>query len=146
MDETSTSTAAPVTEPGPAPVAPEGGLKKRILVVDDERDILESIQVALERAGYDVLIARDGNQGLAQVERGNPDLVILDIMMPRRGGLLVLERLRVTQRVPVRVIMNTANEGQRHRAYAESLGVDGYLHKGKYTMEELLDLVARLLK
>jgi len=67
---------------------------KRILLVDDDAEIIESLRLALEAHGYEVLIARDGNQGLALIEREAPDLVILDMMMPKRSGFLVLERLK----------------------------------------------------
>ncbi len=68
----------------------------RILVVDDDGEIIDAIRYALEAKGYQVLIARDGNQGLAMAEREDPDLVILDMMMPKRSGFLVLEKLRRT--------------------------------------------------
>jgi len=77
-------------------------------------------------------------------EREDPDLVILDMMMPKRSGFLVLERLRRTRPVPLRIIMVTANEGSRHKAYAEMLGVDDYIRK-PFAMDRLLDSVNRLL-
>jgi len=115
-----------------------------ILLVDDDQEIVESMRLALEAAGYQILVARDGNQGLAMAEREDPDLVILDMMMPKRSGFLVLEKLRRTRRVPMRVIMITANEGSRHKAYAEMLGVDDYIRK-PFPMARLLDSVHRLL-
>ncbi len=118
--------------------------RKTILLVDDDPEIVESMRIALEARGYQILIARDGNQGLAMAERDNPDLVILDMMMPKRSGFLVLERLRRTQRIPTRVIMITANEGNRHKAYAEMLGVDDYIRK-PFAMDRLLESVRRLL-
>jgi len=117
---------------------------KRILLVDDDAEIVESMRVALEARGFRILIARDGNQGLAMAEREDPDLVILDMMMPKRSGFLVLEKLRRTRRIPMRVIMITANEGSRHKAYAEMLGVDDYLRK-PFAMDRLLESVTRLL-
>ncbi|MEN1678546.1 MAG: response regulator transcription factor [Planctomycetota bacterium] len=117
---------------------------KRILLVDDDAEIIESLRLALESNGYSVLIARDGNQGLALTEREDPDLVILDMMMPKRSGFLVLEKLRRTREKPPRVIMITANEGSRHKAYAEMLGVDDYLRK-PFSMDDLLKSVKRLL-
>ncbi len=117
---------------------------RRILLVDDDYEIVESMRMALEASGYQVLVARDGNQGLAMAEREDPDLVILDMMMPKRSGFLVLERLRRTRRVPVRVIMITANEGSRHKAYAEMLGVDDYIRK-PFAMDRLMESVRRLL-
>jgi DNA-binding response OmpR family regulator len=118
---------------------------KRILLVDDDYEIVEAMQAALEARGYRTLVARDGNQGLAMAQREDPDLVILDMMMPKRSGFLVLERLRRTRRVPVRVVMITANEGSRHKAYAEMLGVDDYIRK-PFAMDRLLESVDRLLK
>ncbi|GAB6164386.1 response regulator transcription factor [Thermostilla marina] len=118
--------------------------KKRILLVDDDAEIIESMRMALEAMGYEILVARDGNQGLAMVDRERPDLVILDMMMPKRSGFLVLERLRQSQAFPMRVIMITANEGSRHKAYAEMLGVDDYIRK-PFPMDRLIDSVNRLL-
>ena len=118
--------------------------QKRILLVDDDREIVESMRIALESAGYEILVARDGNQGLAMAEREDPDLVILDMMMPKRSGFLVLEKLRRTRPVPLRIIMVTANEGSRHKAYAEMLGVDDYIRK-PFAMDRLLGSVTRLL-
>lgn len=118
--------------------------KKRVLLVDDDAEIIESLRYALSARGYEILIARDGNQGLAMAEREDPDLVILDMMMPKRSGFLVLEKLRRTRPVPMRVIMITANEGSRHKAYAEMLGVDDYIRK-PFAMDRLMDSVDRLL-
>lgn len=117
---------------------------KRVLLVDDDPEIIDAIRYALESKGFQIFIARDGNQGLAMAERENPDLVILDMMMPKRSGFLVLEKLRRTHEVPVRVIMITANEGSRHKAYAEMLGVDDYIRK-PFAMDKLVDSVQRLL-
>ena len=117
---------------------------KRVLLVDDDIEIIESMRTVLESRGYDVLTARDGNQGLVMVETENPDLVVLDMMMPKRSGFLVLEKLRRSRPVPMRVIMITANEGSRHKAYAEMLGVDDYIRK-PFAMDRLLESVDRLL-
>ena len=117
---------------------------KRILLVDDDAEIVESLRLALESNGYMVLIARDGNQGLALIERENPDLIILDMMMPKRSGFLVLERLKKLGDKKHRIIMITANEGNRHKAYAEMLGVDDYVRK-PFPMDRLIQSVQRLL-
>src|ERR1044071_4071072 len=118
--------------------------RQRVLIVDDDHEIVESVRFALEANGYEVLVARDGNQGLAMAEREDPDLVVLDMMMPKRSGFLVLEKLRRTRPVPLRVIMITANEGSRHKAYAEMLGVDDYIRK-PFAMDRLMDSVEKLL-
>jgi len=122
----------------------EGQSRQQILLVDDDPEIIESLRYALEAQGYEILVARDGNQGLVMAEREDPDLVILDMMMPKRSGFLVLEKLRRTRRVPIRVIMITANEGTRHKAYAEMLGVDDYIRK-PFAMDRLIGSVNRLL-
>lgn len=124
--------------------------QKRILLVDDDNEIIESMRMVLEAKGYEVVVARDGNQGLAMAERNDPDLVILDMMMPKRSGFLVLEKLVNSKAVmeerdpPMRFIMITANEGSRHKAYAEMLGVDDYIRK-PFAMDKLVDSVDRLL-
>ena len=117
---------------------------KRILIVDDDPDIVESVRFPLEKKGYVVSIARDGNQGLTMAEKESPDLVILDMVMPKRSGFLVLEKLRRTHSTPIRVIMITANEGSRHKAYAEMLGVDDYIRK-PFAIDRLISSVDQLL-
>ena len=124
--------------------AREASSAKRVLLVDDDPEIIDSIRYALEAKGYQIFIARDGNQGLAMAEQEDPDLVILDMMMPKRSGFLVLEKLRRDRKIPVRVIMVTANEGARHKAYAEMLGVDDYLRK-PFAMDKLVEAVQRLV-
>ena len=128
------------------PAAEETKATKRILLVDDDGEIIEAMRFALESRGYTILVARDGNQGLAMAEREDPDLVILDMMMPKRSGFLVLEKLRRTRPANerVKVIMITANEGSRHKAYAEMLEVDDYIRK-PFAMDKLIEAVQRLL-
>lgn len=118
---------------------------RRILIVDDDPDIIETVRYALENGGHEVLVARDGNQGLAMAEREDPDLIILDMMMPKRSGFLVMEKLRRSSGDPHKIIMITANEGNRHKAYAEMLGVDDYMRK-PFNMDKLLESVSRLLE
>tara|TARA_B100000809_G_C15133610_1_gene529539 strand:- start:2988 stop:3377 length:390 start_codon:yes stop_codon:yes gene_type:complete len=118
---------------------------RRILIVDDDPDIVETVRYALENVGHEVLVARDGNQGLAMAEREDPDLIILDMMMPKRSGFLVMEKLRRSSGDPHKIIMITANEGNRHKAYAEMLGVDDYMRK-PFNMDKLLESVSRLLE
>ncbi len=131
-------------EKKPAPAEEKKPQGKCILIVDDDPDIVESVRFPLEKKGYHVLVARDGNQGITMAEKETPDLVILDMMMPKRSGFLVLEKLRRTHEAPIRVIMITANEGSRHKAYAEMLGVDDYIRK-PFAMDRLIDSVDKLL-
>jgi DNA-binding response OmpR family regulator len=116
---------------------------KTILLVDDDQEILSAMRTLMENKGYRVLTASDGNAGLSVAEREQPDLVIVDMMMPKKSGFLVLEKLKSRKKTMPRVIMITANEGGRHRAYAEMLGVDDYIRK-PFAMDRLLDSVKRL--
>jgi len=118
---------------------------KTILLVDDDREIIAALRTVLEGKGYRVLTASDGNAGLAVAERENPHLVVVDMMMPKKSGFLVLEKLKSTPENKPKVIMITANEGSRHRAYAEMLGVDDYLRK-PFSLDKLLERVQELLK
>lgn len=117
---------------------------KTILVVDDDVELSDGLRSVLERQGYRVIQARDGQQGRTQIYNQRPDLVILDMMMPRMGGYPVLEHFRDKPDAPP-IIMITANEGSRHKAYAEYLGVVDYLRK-PFAMERLLEAVEKGLK
>lgn len=120
-------------------------MSSHVLVIDDDREITETIRTVLTAKGFTVSVASDGNQGVAYAETKNPDLVILDMMMPRRSGFLVLERLIQTTENPIPVIMITGNEGARHQEYAEMLGVSDYIHK-PFTMDRLVTSINRLLE
>ena len=112
---------------------------KTILIVDDDMDLSSGIRAVLENQGHRVIQARDGQQGKQAIYQNRPDLVILDMMMPRMGGYPVLEHFRDKKDAPP-IIMITANEGSRHKAYAEYLGVVDYIRK-PFAMERLLEAV-----
>jgi len=114
---------------------------KTILIVDDDMELSDGLRAVLERQGHRVLQARDGQQGKQMVYQHHPDLVILDMMMPRMGGYPVLEHFKGKTDAPP-IIMITANEGSRHKAYAEYLGVVDYIRK-PFAMERLLESVQR---
>jgi DNA-binding response OmpR family regulator len=116
---------------------------KKILLVDDDPDILGAMRTVFTQKGYHVLTASDGNAGLAVAERESPDVVVLDMMMPKKSGFLVLEKLKSRKGAGPKVIMITGNEGGRHRAYAEMLGVDDYIRK-PFAMDKLVESVQRL--
>lgn len=118
--------------------------QKTILVVDDDRELVEGLRAVLERQGYRVLQAHNGHQGKQAIYNQRPDLVILDMMMPQMGGYPVLEHFRDKPDAPP-IIMITANEGSRHKAYAEYLGVVEYIRK-PFAMEKLLDAVNKAFR
>jgi DNA-binding response OmpR family regulator len=114
-----------------------------VLLVDDDAEVLSAMQTVFARRGYRVVTANDGNMGLALAEREAPALVVCDMMMPKKSGFLVLEKLKSRKQGAPKVIMITANEGSRHRAYAELLGADAYLRK-PFEMAKLLEAAERL--
>ena len=118
--------------------------QKAILLVDDDNEIVESMRTVLESKGYRIMVARDGNSGLTVAERENPDLIVLDMMMPKKSGFLVLEKLKSRPGGLIPTIMITGNEGSRHRAYAEMLGVKDYIRK-PFAMEKLVRAVDDVL-
>ncbi|MBO0700908.1 MAG: response regulator [Zavarzinella sp.] len=113
--------------------------QKTILLVDDDRELIDGLRTLLEKQGYRVIQANDGHQAKTVIYNQKPDLVILDMMMPRMGGYPVLEHFRGKAETPP-IIMITANEGSRHKAYAEYLGVVDYIRK-PFAMERLLEAV-----
>ncbi|MBX3440459.1 MAG: response regulator [Planctomycetaceae bacterium] len=117
---------------------------KHILVIEDDREIAATMRSILEGAGFEIAHAPNGIEGQRLVESVKPDLIITDMMMPKMGGFPVLEFLRTLSDAPP-VIMVTANEGGRHKAYAEMLGVVDYLRK-PFAMDVLLEAVNRALE
>ena len=117
-----------------------------ILLVDDDAEVRQAIEAALEPLGSTILVAVDGNAAVELAAEKSPDLVILDMMLPKRSGFLVLEKIKRGKKKGQKpyVVMITANPGQRHKAYALSLGVDDYLLK-LFRMERLVETVNRLL-
>lgn len=116
----------------------------RVLIVDDDPDILDSIDAALRAEDAETMKVSDGNAAVAAcLSAEPPDVVVLDMMLPKRSGFLVLEKIKGREDSPL-VVMVTANEGRRHQAYAESLGVDKYLLK-PVPLEKLIDTIDQLL-
>jgi DNA-binding response OmpR family regulator len=116
----------------------------KVLIVDDDRDVLESIDAAFQSEGALTQLAMDGNEAVRICREEPPDLVILDMMLPKRSGFLALEKIKGYEDSPL-IIMVTANEGKRHQAYAESLGVDKYLQK-PVPLGRLLDVAVDLVQ
>ena len=114
-----------------------------IVLIEDDREIGSTLSAVLDGAGYRVVLATNGIDGQRLITTEKPDLVITDMMMPRMGGFPVLEFLR-TLPAPPKVIMITANEGGRHKAYAEMLGAVDYLRK-PFAMDVLLETVRKAM-
>ncbi len=114
-----------------------------VVLVDDDKDVLEAMDTAMKAEGAVTRTVMDGNEAVRVCQEDPPDLVILDMMLPKRSGFLVLEKIKGYENAPA-VIMLTANEGRRHQAYAESLGVDAYMLKPA-PLERLLAKSVELL-
>ena len=119
---------------------------RTLLLVDDDPDILATMESALQELGPEVITARDGDQAVLQAERHAPDLVVLDMMLPKRSGFVILQKLKRGKKRtdPPRVIMITGNPGTRHKVYAESQGVDLYVHK-PFRIEKLVESIKKIL-
>lgn len=119
---------------------------KRILVVDDERHIVRLVQVNLERAGYEILTAYDGVEALEKVKTESPDMVVLDVMMPRMDGFEVLKNLQADpryQNIPVIMLTAKAQDADIFKGWAS--GVSSYLTK-PFNPRELLVFVERIFQ
>jgi DNA-binding response OmpR family regulator len=116
----------------------------RVLIVDDDPDILGSIDLAMRAEGAVTELASDGNAAVHACSVNPPALVVLDMMLPRRSGFLVLEKVKQMEDPPA-VIMVTANEGRRHMAYAQALGVDAYMQK-PVPLQRLVDKAVELVE
>jgi DNA-binding response OmpR family regulator len=119
---------------------------KRVLLVDDDSDILTSMQAAFEPTGASIDLASNGNKAVELAEKNSPDLVILDMMLPGRSGFLVLEKIKAKKPKNAKpfVIMITGNQGGRHKMYAESLGVSEYFNK-PVKLDKLIASAEKLL-
>jgi DNA-binding response OmpR family regulator len=119
--------------------------KARILIVEDERSILETMRFALEQAGYECLLAHDGPQGITLARVEMPDLILLDIMLPKLNGYQVCRLLKQDRRFSrIPVIMVTARTQDRDYVQGKECGADDYLTK-PFEFPELLQVVERHL-
>jgi DNA-binding response OmpR family regulator len=120
--------------------------KNNILIIEDENDVRELYAEMLVAAGYVVDQAADGDTGLQKIKNGNWDLLLLDIMLPGRDGLRILQEIKDTpalKKGPVLALTNLNSENIIHVAYTS--GVDGYLVKSEITPDKVVDEVTSAL-
>ena len=122
------------------------GQKKKILIVDDERDIVKAVMIRLQGAGYEVVTAFDGAQGVFMAHKEKPDLIILDIRMPAGNGFSVAQKLKNSiQTFTIPVIFLTGSPDKDAEEKAMALGARFYIKK-PYDPEELLDAIKRAME
>jgi two-component system, OmpR family, alkaline phosphatase synthesis response regulator PhoP len=118
---------------------------RSVLIVDDEPNIVRSLEFLMVKAGYDVRVARDGEQALAEIAKTQPDLVLLDAMMPKRDGFDVCQTIRANPRWSgVRVIMLTAKGRDIEREKGLAMGADDYITK-PFSTKEVVAQVGKIL-
>lgn len=120
--------------------------KKRILLIEDERDLVKAIIFRLEDAGYDILTAFDGEEGLEKARKDEPDLIILDLMMPKMNGYKVYGLLKDDARyAKIPIIILTAKAQQSDIDIGKQIGANAYITK-PFEPEALLGKIKELLK
>ena len=120
-------------------------MARRILIADDEPNIVTSLEFLMRKCDYEVCVARDGDEALQLVEAFRPDLVLLDVMMPRKSGFEVCRRIRENPRLkPIRIVMLSARGRDAEIGKGMALGADAYVTK-PFSTRELMAKVRELL-
>ncbi len=119
-------------------------MAKKILIVEDEEILLDLLQKRLKKEGYDVLLARNGEEGLKMIKEERPDLVLLDIIMPKMSGFQVMEEMNKEEslkEIPVIIISNSGQPVEIGRA--QQLGAKDWLIKTEFDPKEVLEKVVK---
>jgi DNA-binding response OmpR family regulator len=117
----------------------------RVLIVDDEPNIVISLEFLMKQQGYETRTAGDGEQALEEAERFQPDIVLLDVMLPRRDGFEICQKLRAEGRPEIKIVMVTARGRETEAAKGMAMGADAYVTK-PFSTRELVNLVSSLLE
>jgi len=119
-------------------------MAKKILIVEDEEVLINVLKKKLAREGYDVIVAKNGNEGLIKMKKDKPDLILLDIIMPEKGGFEVMEEMNRDEDLKDISIIIISNSGQPVEIErAEKLGADDWLVKTEFNPQEVLDKVIK---
>jgi len=121
--------------------------KKKILVVEDDRSLQSAIVEMLNQEGYETVSAFDGEEGLAKLSREKPDLVLLDIILPKKDGFELLSQMKSnpeTKEIPVLILTNLGEVDKVQKAVA--LGATAFMIKADYSIKEVLEKVKEALK
>jgi len=120
--------------------------KKSILLIEDESDMVYALTIQLEAAGYKVLAARDGQKGLDMARKENPDLIILDLMLPKVDGFKICRMLKFDKRyMKIPIIIFTSKAQDQDMKLGREVGADAYITK-PFDAQMLLNKISALLK
>ncbi len=120
-------------------------MRRTVLLVDDEPNIILSLEFLIEQAGYEARVARDGEAALKSIEKRKPDLVLLDVMLPKRDGFDVCQRIRANPAWnDIRIVMLTAKGRDSEREKGLALGADAYITK-PFSTREAMEQIKRFL-
>lgn len=119
-------------------------MARKVLIVDDEPNIVTSLEFIMRKSGFETAVARDGQEALDEVERFRPDLVLLDTMMPRRSGYEVCQTLRASGWTDLKIVMLTAKGRDTEVAKGLAVGADSYVKK-PFSTRDLVQHVTDLL-
>ncbi len=121
-------------------------MNKKVLIADDEQNIVISLEFLMKREGFEVLVASDGDEAIRRIRADQPDLVLLDVMMPKKSGFEVCQEVKADPALGgVRILMLTAKGRDTEVAKGLALGADAYMTK-PFSTRELVDKVRSLLE
>lgn len=121
-------------------------MKRKILIADDEQNIVISLEFLMKREGYEVTVANDGEEAIQRIRDGRPDLVLLDVMMPKKSGFDVCQEVRADPTLAaMRILMLTAKGRDTEVTKGLALGADAYMTK-PFSTKELVEKVRSLLE
>ena len=121
-------------------------MAKKILVIDDEQDLVELIKMRLETSGFEVVVAYDGQEGLTKAKKESPDLIILDLMMPKIDGYKVCRMLKFDEKYKkIPIILFTARAQESDKKTGQEVGADAYITK-PFEPQVLLEKIKELLE
>lgn len=114
---------------------------KKILIVDDEPDLVETVRFSLEMEGYQVLVSHNGEEGLSQAKKESPDLILLDLMLPKLDGYKICRLLKFDERYKhIPILMLTAKTQEKDKLLGMETGADEYMTK-PFDMDQLMEKV-----
>jgi len=120
-------------------------MNKKVLIADDEQNIVISLEFLMKREGFEVLVANDGEEAIQRIRADQPDLVLLDVMMPKKSGFEVCQEVKADPALgAVRILMLTAKGRDTEVAKGLALGADAYMTK-PFSTKELVEKVRSLL-